>query len=117
MTRSSFTKAAAISALAALLGMAVRASVADAAEIKVLSTVALKAAIDEEFLPKFEHSTENKVTIKYGAAAALKQQIEAGETFDLAILTPALADDLIKQGKIDPGSRRNIATRLIRSAT
>src|SRR5882762_8234992 len=83
----------------ALLGLTACATVAAAAEIKVLSTVALKAALDEELLPQFGRSAESKVTIKYGAAAALKQQIEGGEAFDVAILTPALVDDLIKQGK------------------
>src|SRR5437763_12112277 len=110
MTRLWFAKAAAVSALAALSTLAgLMGSAAHAAEIKVLSSVALRAALDEDFLPQFERSTENKVTIKYGAAAALKQQIESGETFDLAILTPALIDDLIKQGKVDTGSRTNIA--------
>ena len=82
MARTPLARAVAGSAvalLAAVLGLAVRAAVADAAEIKVLSTVALKAALDEELLPQFGRSTENKVTIKYGAAAALKQQIEGGE--------------------------------------
>ena len=35
----------------------------------------------------------------FGLAAALKGRIEAGESYDLAILTPAQLDDLIKQGK------------------
>lgn len=108
--RVPFAQAIAVSAFAVLaaspgLGVAV----ADAAEIRVISSVALKAALDEELLPQFARSAENKVTIKYGAAAALKQQIEGGEAFDVAILTPALVDDLIKQGKIEAGSRTNLA--------
>jgi molybdate transport system substrate-binding protein len=112
MARAPFARAVAVSTLAllaSLLGLTTRAAVADAAEIKVLSSVALKAALDEELLPQFARSAENKVAIKYGAAAALKQQIEGGEPFDIAILTPALLDDLIKQGKIEAPSRTNVA--------
>jgi molybdate transport system substrate-binding protein len=113
MKSARFARAAAIAVLAMLaswLGIAVGgAGAAKAAEIKVLSTVALKAALDEELLPQFAKAGENKVVIKYGAAAALKQQIEGGETFDVAILTPAAVDDLIKQGKIVTGSRTNVA--------
>jgi molybdate transport system substrate-binding protein len=112
MVKTPFAPAIAVSALAllaGLLGLTVGAAVADAAEIKVLSSVALKAALDEEFLPQFARSAGNKVTIKYGAAAALKQQIEGGEAFDVAILTPALVDDLIKQGKLEAASRANLA--------
>jgi molybdate transport system substrate-binding protein len=101
--------ASALALLASLSFLAAGAATADAAEIKVLSSVALKAALDEELLPQFAKSAENKVVIKYGAAAALKQQIEGGETFDVAILTPAAVDDLIRQGKIETGSRTNLA--------
>ena len=112
MKTARFGRVAAVSAvalLASLIGLAAGAGAAKAAEIKVLSTVALKAALDEELLPQFAKSGESKVVIKYGAAAALKQQIEGGETFDVAILTPAAVDDLIKQGKIVTGSRTNVA--------
>jgi molybdate transport system substrate-binding protein len=105
-----FARAAAVGAAALLASLTdVAVGAANAAEIKVLSTVALKAALDEELLPQFAKAAENKVVIKYGAAAALKQQIEGGETFDVAILTPAAVDDLIKQGKIVTGSRTNVA--------
>jgi molybdate transport system substrate-binding protein len=112
VARTSFAQAIAVSALALLaapLGPTAGTAVAGAAEIKVLSTVALKAALDEELLPQFERSAENKVIIKYDAAAALKKQIDGGEAFDVAILTPALIDDLIKQSKIETGSRTNLA--------
>jgi molybdate transport system substrate-binding protein len=94
--------------LAAALGVAACSAVAGAAEVKVLSTVALKAALDEDLLPQLARSAESKVTIKYDAAAALKKQIDGGESFDVAILVPGLIDDLIKQGKIEPASRTNL---------
>jgi molybdate transport system substrate-binding protein len=83
--------------------------VSDAAEIKVLAAAPFKAALTEEFLPRFERETGFKAAVKYDLAASLKPQIEAGEPFDVAILTPAIIDDLIKSGKIDTKSRSIIA--------
>jgi molybdate transport system substrate-binding protein len=70
-----------------------------AAEITVLSTNALKTVL-EDLAPKFEQSSENKLAITWGTAAALKVQIEKGAAFDVAVITDAGADDLIKQGKL-----------------
>ena len=95
-------------ALAASVLLAASGGPSAAAEIKVLSTVALKAALDEDLLPQLARSAESKVTIKYDAAAALKKQIDNGESFDVAILVPAGIDDLIKQGKIEAASRTNL---------
>ena len=35
--------------------------------------------------PKFERESRNTVVVRYGLAATLKQQIEAGEPFDVAV--------------------------------
>jgi len=95
--------ATALIGLAALLPLALHA-----AEIKVLASNGVKAAL-EELAPAFERATGNKVVVTFGLAAALKRQIEAGEAFDLAILTSAGIDDLAKQGKVDAASRASIA--------
>lgn len=70
-----------------------------AAEVKLLSTNALKTAI-EELAPQFEKTTENKLAITWGTAATLKVEIEKGAPVDVAVLTDAGVDDLIKQGKL-----------------
>jgi molybdate transport system substrate-binding protein len=89
--------------------MLAQASVAAAAEIKVLCSNGIKAVM-EELVPQFEQATKHKVVITYGLAAALKRQLEAGEPFDVAVLTPPLIDDLIKQGKI-AGDTRTVLAR------
>jgi molybdate transport system substrate-binding protein len=81
---------------------------ADAAEITILCSNGLKAVM-EELVPQFERATKHRVAIKYGLAAALKRQIDAGERFDVAVLTPPLVDELIKTGKIAGESRTVIA--------
>ena len=55
---------------------------ADAAEIKVLSTVAVKAVM-EELIPQFERASGHKVVIQFGTTAVLKNQIDAGDAFDV----------------------------------
>ena len=79
-----------------------------AAEIKLLCVVALGPALNE-LVPQFERTTGHKLAIQYGASPAFKQQIEAGETFDLAILTAPVINDLIKQDKVVGGTRAVIA--------
>jgi molybdate transport system substrate-binding protein len=81
---------------------------AQAAEIKVLSSNALKSVL-EELAPQFEKSTKNKIAFTFDTAAALKGQIEKGAGFDLAVLTDGGIDDLIKQGKISAATRSALA--------
>lgn len=82
---------------------------ATAAEIKVLSTVAVKAVM-EEVLPKFERSSGHTVSIEFGTSAVLKRQIDSGGRLDLFIVTPPeTIEDLIKQGKVVAGTRTDFA--------
>jgi molybdate transport system substrate-binding protein len=83
-------------------------AVARAGEIKVISTIGVKSVV-EEMAPQYEQKTGRKLAITFGVANALKRQIEAGETFDLAIMTAAVADDLIKQGKLVAATRTDVA--------
>jgi len=84
------------------------AGAANAAEVKVLASNAVKTVI-EELGPQFEKATENKLNVTFGAAANLKVDIDKGEAFDLAILTASVADDLVRQGKLDGATRVDIA--------
>jgi len=81
---------------------------ANAAEIKVLSTVGVKSVVDE-LGPQFERETGHKLAITFGIANVMRKQIEAGESFDLAIMTAPVADALIEQGKLVAATRTDIA--------
>ena len=85
---------------------------ASAAEIKVMSTVALMATLDD-LKPKFESATGNKVTLVYSVIADLKKRVEAGETADVMILSRGALDDLETQGKVAPGSIANVASSYV----
>ena len=71
---------------------------ARADDISVFSSVAMRAVV-EELAPRFERETGHRVVTTFGLAAALKGRIESGESYDLAILTPAQIDDLIAKTK------------------
>jgi molybdate transport system substrate-binding protein len=101
-----YLRAAAAVGFATLLATGAPAS---AAEIKVISSNALKTVL-EQLGPAFEKATEHKLVIQWGAAVPLKAEIEKGASFDLAVLTVAGIDDLIKQGKLDGATRTNLAT-------
>ncbi len=71
-----------------------------AAEVKVLATIAVKAVMDD-LVPVFERESGHKVAIRFGTGAMLRKQIDGGETFDVAILTPPEAvDEMVRQGKL-----------------
>ena len=95
-----------------LLIACTRTSAATADEIRILCSNGIRAVM-EELAPQFEQATKHKVTITYGLAAALQRQIEAGEPFDVAVLTPFSIDDLVKQGKVAGDSRTVLARSAI----
>lgn len=81
---------------------------AQAAELKVFASTAIKGALDQ-LGPEFEKATGNKLVFTYGPAAELKKQLEGFAPFDVAILTPLLTDDLVTTGKIDAMSSVRVA--------
>lgn len=85
---------------------------AEAAEVKVLIVPPLKTSLDE-LGPQFERTTGHKLVIKYDVSAALKRQIDAGETFDVALVLSAIIDDLLKQGKVTAGTRTDLSRAAI----
>jgi molybdate transport system substrate-binding protein len=79
-----------------------------AAEVKVLTSVALKSVLDE-LSPAFEKKTGNTLSIDYGLAADQKKRILGGERADLIILTRTMMEDLAKQNKLAAGDLVDVA--------
>lgn len=75
-----------------------QAALANAAELKVFSTIGVQAAL-EELTPNFEKATGNKLTITWGTAAMLVKRVQGGENPDLLVLTKQGFDALVKDGK------------------
>lgn len=93
-----------------LLGLVaiLHANAVSADEVRVLSSVGIKAVV-EELAPQFEKTTKHKVTPVFDLAGTVKTKIEGGEPFDVAIVTPALLDDLIAKGLVAPSSKSIVA--------
>ena len=81
---------------------------ANADELRVLSSLGIKTVV-EELAPQFEKATKHRVTTVFDLAATLRTKIEGGEPFDVAILTPAMIDDLIAKARIVPASKSGVA--------
>jgi molybdate transport system substrate-binding protein len=81
---------------------------ATAAEIKVLTTGALKQVV-MALVPECEKATGHKVVVDNGTVGQLTQRVGGGESFDVLVLNPRGIDDLIKQGKIAADSRAMLA--------
>lgn len=77
---------------------------AQSPSIRVLSSNGVKAVV-EELQSDIERTVGRSLSIEFSTASSLAQNIEDGEVFDVAILTPALIDRLIEQGKIAAQSR------------
>jgi molybdate transport system substrate-binding protein len=96
--------------IAALLGssvaLAVSASAVPAAELTVMSTVALTPSFGE-LTRKFE-ADGHQLKLVFGTIASLKKRIEAGETADVFILSRPVLDELQTQGKVVQGSIANV---------
>jgi len=93
--------------LALASGLLLMASLAQAAEIKVLSGNGAKAAV-RELCTQFERATGNKINLHFEVNADIQKKIEAGEAFDVAVLNPPVIEALSKEAKIVTGSRADI---------
>src|ERR1035437_4469937 len=93
-----------IAALAVVMaGSLMTASIAHAAELKVLSPQVMRPA-RSDLIPQFERSSGIQVTIFYAAASALVKEIEDRKMADLAILSPKPIERLQEEDKIVEGS-------------
>jgi molybdate transport system substrate-binding protein len=78
-------------------------------EIKVVTSGGFTAAY-LELVPAYEGATHNKLLTEFGPSMgtthnAIPVRLDRGEAIDVVILAAPALDDLIKQGKVRPGSR------------
>jgi molybdate transport system substrate-binding protein len=77
---------------------------ANAAEIKVLSSQAIKEAY-LAFAPEFERVSGHKLNTTWNGTVDILKKLRAGEVFDMVILVTPSMETMIKEGKIVAGSR------------
>jgi molybdate transport system substrate-binding protein len=103
--RVSAVIAATVIGLASLLG---QGGAVSAAEINILSSNGLKEVL-QDLAPEFSRTTSHKLSMVFDSSSAIERRIEGGESFDVAIATPPMIADLVKQGKIAAGTSADIA--------
>jgi molybdate transport system substrate-binding protein len=81
---------------------------ADAAEVGVLSSGAMKAALSQ-LLPEFQKSSGSTATIEYGPAGAIVGRIRKDAAADVVIVSRSQLQKLESDGKVVQGSLVNIA--------
>ena len=81
---------------------------AETNEIRVLASNGVKAVM-EDIRPQCERTTGHPLAVQFNTTASLKERVEAGEAFDVAIFTSEVMDDLIKEGKIAGGTRADVS--------
>lgn len=97
------TRLVSVGACSLLMTFAVQA-----AEIRMLAAGAVKDAF-LEIVPQFESASGNKVAATWTGSADIRKRIAAGEAFDFVIVGALDIDAFVKDGKMMPGSRVDIA--------
>lgn len=91
------TQTVAATLLAVLIGTA--ASYAQGQAVRVLISNGFRAVFDE-LVPACERSIGQKVTAQSGTSTSLIEKVNAGEAFDVAIMTTEAMETLGKTGKV-----------------
>ena len=97
------TAAAAIAVVLAALTLA-QGAAAEAIETRVFTSAAPRGVL-REIAPVFERMTGHRLVIESAFSTDLERRIESGDPFDVAILPPDMADDLMRRNKLVAGSR------------
>jgi molybdate transport system substrate-binding protein len=76
--------------------------------VRVLASNGMKAAL-EELRPQCERAIGQPIMLQFSSTAALKRRIQAGEGFDVTVISAEAITSLIKEGKLVGDSRKDVA--------
>jgi molybdate transport system substrate-binding protein len=82
------------------------------AELAVISGGAMRRFMAEA-VPLFEQANGHKVSIRFGLTREMKAEIEAGATFDVALLPRSAIDQLVQGGQIARGTVTDAVRSLV----
>src|SRR6202162_1850872 len=91
--------AAMVAAAAGFFFLPAQEVAAQGTSVRVLVSNGMKAAL-EELQPQCERAIGHPLALQFNSTAAVKKKIEAGEVFDVTIITTEAIGDLIKEGKL-----------------
>jgi molybdate transport system substrate-binding protein len=93
---------------AGMMALTMLGSALQAAEIKVIAATPLTAVM-HELGARYESASGHKVVASFVSGPVVKQQIDAGEPFDLALSITPVIDALIRDGKLAAATRLDVA--------
>lgn len=77
--------------------------------LSVLSSMATKALL-VELTQAYEARSVRRVVVESVGGVDAKKRVQAGETFDLVVLSSEAIDDLVRTGYLGAGSKRDLVT-------
>ena len=83
------------------------ASMAQAADISVLASPAMKEAY-LELVPRYEQASGNKVTTTWAGTADIMKRLQAREAYDIVIAATNALDELTDTGRLIAGGRKDL---------
>ena len=92
----------------AVLILLLQARTADAAEIKMLCALGIKAAMDD-LGPNFERASGHRLAVTFAPLGAAVKLVQGGQTADVVIIPQQGMDGFVKDGKVNVGSVRVLA--------
>jgi molybdate transport system substrate-binding protein len=103
--------------IAVSLVVALWSGLVSAAEIRVMTSGGFTAAYND-LTPHYEKQTGDKIVTMYGASMggapdSIPSRLARGEPVDIVILAAPALEELIKQGKVVPGSRVDLVRSTI----
>jgi len=106
--RSGIVIAAGILAFSAAVSSMLAPRTPAQTQLRVFTSDGMKPTL-EALIPQIEQSIGCKLAPQFNSSKNLREKIQAGEPFDVAILTSDVIDDLIQKGKIAAGSRTDLS--------
>jgi molybdate transport system substrate-binding protein len=97
-----------MSLIGALASVLVSASVAPAAEVKLISVGGVKGALDK-IVADYTKASGNTVNYTVGSPLAVSQKLAAGDAYDVVVQAAPAMDDYAKLGGISANSRSRVA--------
>lgn len=88
--------------------MVTGSAIAQAVEVKLVASAAVKEAV-VDLVPAFEKASGHKVTTIWAGTEAITKRISGGEVVDIVLVAAPNIDKLIAEGKLVAGSRVDVA--------
>ena len=76
--------------------------------LRVMSSLAVRAAFDASIVPAFEAETGCKVAVDWTPTTMIMQRVAAGERVDVLVAVDGSMDGLVEQNQVDAASRAAI---------